>query len=263
MPMILDEALAVPATQRLLRRYGAQKDRPTRDRLVELLAPAARLLAGRYYNRGIEMEDLRQVAVVGLIKALDGYQPSKGDFARYAYQTIVGELRKHFRSCARPVHVPRGAQELSEKVRQLNRETQPKTGKGELSVRELANLLNVSEDDALMAVLATRASEVASLSRVSAHPGKKLLLVENMANSDPDVAEFVASRVVLAQALGRMPPRLRQVLILRYWGEMNQKQASVHLGVSQMQACRLEKKAQFWLRSFFEGTELLGEPIAA
>src|SRR5919197_3099516 len=147
----------------LFERYLDERDPVDRELLVERFLPLARSLAGRYLRHGEAFDDIFQVACLGLVKAIDGFDVTRGRaFSSYAVPTIVGEIKRYYRDRTWTVHVPRDLQELTlavdRTVQQLERELLRKP-----TVTEIADKLSVSEEDVLEALQASRAHRVGSL----------------------------------------------------------------------------------------------------
>jgi len=214
---------------------------------VECL-PLARRLAGRLRGRGEPLEDLEQVARLGLVKAVDRYDPGRGSFTAYAVSTISGELKRHFRDAAWVVHVPRPLRELLLEVRQARIQLT-----GELrrtpTVAELAVRVEVTESEVLEALLANGGYSPASLdaSPVADDDATPRTLGERIGASDADM-DMVDDKVTVAGLLGRLPDRERRMLTMRFYGNRTQAEIAAELGISQMHVSRLLNRALCWLR---------------
>ena len=149
--------------ERLLRRYHRDGDLDAREQLVVRLMPLARQLASRYRHSGEPLDDLAQVACVGLLKAVDRYDPERGTgFTRYALPTMLGELKRHFRDKGWSVRVPRATQELALKVNEALGTLPAKLGRA-ARPRDVAEAIGVSVEEVLEAMEAATAYETASL----------------------------------------------------------------------------------------------------
>jgi RNA polymerase sigma-B factor len=234
--------LARESGEALLERYAQTGDRRCRERAIEQHMPLARRLALRYARGGEPLDDLLQVAYLGLVNAIDRFDPARGTrFASFAVPTITGELRRHFRSTSWRLHVPRGVQENTLRVRnaterlthQLGRA--PTTGElGEetgLGVEEIADALNAQ------AVQAT-----ASLDGPWGENEGETTLGDVVGTLDDryDVVEHFAS---IAPLLRRLPARQREVLVLRFVQDLTQSEIATRVGCSQMQVSRLLRRA--------------------
>ena len=217
-----------PALARLFRRHRRFRDPAARDELIRRFGPLATGWARRYYVRGGEpFEDLSQVALVGLIKAIDRYDPERGvSFVSFAEPTIRGELRRHFRDATWAIHVPR---KLQERVQLIDRTTEwlaAQLGRSP-TVKELAEACELDLQDALEAVHAGRATRPQPL-----EPGAEAFA------RDPgfELAEYAASA---RSAVARLSERDRRVLQLRIAEGLSQREIARRVGVSQMQVSRI------------------------
>ncbi len=218
--------------------------RHLRDELVDRAMPFARRLAGRYRNRGEPVDDLVQVASLGLVKAVDRYDPGRGSFTAYAMATISGEIKRHFRDRTWGVHVPRRLQDLSLAI-----------GHG---TTVLTNVLSRTPTTAeLAAYLQTDEAEIAAAIESSAGYTPSSLnmpvgdgggeIGDLMGSVDPGLA-LVDDRLTVARLLLRLPARERRLLALRFYGNHTQSQIAAELGISQMHVSRLLTRALTWLR---------------
>jgi RNA polymerase sigma-B factor len=225
---------------RLLRRWHEHGDRGARDQLVARFSPLARRLARRYRHTSEPYDDLYQVAQLGLVKAIDGFDPARGcPFKAYAIPTVLGELRRHFRSSSWAVHVPRAAQERALEVRDAERALADENGRSP-TVSELAQFLELSEEEVLDALQALRALGSVSLDapRGSDAEDEKTSYAD-MLGSDDRRYELVELDADLVQALRALEPRQRRILHMRFFEELTQRQIAERIGVSQMQVSRL------------------------
>lgn len=240
------DALAVTYAQRLT---GLTEDCPERreqrDRLVRAALPFTARLARRYQNRGEPMEDLEQVARLGLLKAVDRYDPERGAFTGFAAVTITGELRRHFRDRTWGVHVPRRMQELSLEVTRLDAELTAELRRAP-TVTELAIRLRRTPDDILAAQ--ETAAVYASLSlNAPRHDDSDDELADEIGGPDNRI-DSVDDRLTVSALLCRLPSRERQILAMRFYGNRTQTEIAHELGISQMHVSRLLSRAVTWLR---------------
>jgi RNA polymerase sigma-B factor len=220
--------------------------RELRDGLITFCLPFAGRLAGRFRRRGETTEDLEQVARLGLIKAVDRYDPARGSFTAYAVLTITGELKRHFRDHTSGVHVPRPDQELTLRVRAARGDLLQQLGR-EPTAAEIGDRLGVPARDVLGSEVAARAHSPASLNQMVTAAGE-LERGDLVGEIDPDL-QLVDERVTLRHLLGRLPDRERAVLTLRFHGNYSQKEVAERLGISQMHVSRLQQRALSWLRA--------------
>jgi RNA polymerase sigma-B factor len=216
-----------------------------RERLVLDHLPLAHALARRYARRGEPLEDLEQVAMVGLIKAVDRFDPSRGTaLASFATPTILGEIRRHFRDRLRPVRVPRGLQDAQANVSRAIGELTGSLGHSP-SVAEIASHLEISDDDVLDALAAASAFRPVSLSQPRDVESDAPIEIPI---EDPGFA-LVEGRAGLSAALASLPPRERTIIIMRFSSELTQSQIADRIGISQMHVSRLLRQAILALRA--------------
>lgn len=214
-----------------------------RDQMISSGLPLAGRLARRYRNRGELPEDLEQVARLGLVKAVDRYDPERGSFTAYAITTILGELKRHFRDHTWDVHVPRRVQDLSLAVSRatvtLQQDRRPATD------AELARHCAVTGADLTAARLSAAAYRSASLNTPIGDGGAEL--GDLFGAADPAV-DLVEDRLTVTHLIARLPARERRLLTMRFHGNRTQAEIAAELGVSQMHVSRLLSRALRWLR---------------
>jgi RNA polymerase sigma-B factor len=223
----------------------AERDRddPNRMRLVGRLAllhlPLARNLASRFANRGQPFDDLIQVARLGLLKAIDRFDPHRGtEFLAYAIPTITGELRRHFRDHGWDLKIPRRLQELHLQIRGAVTELSQQTGRAPTAT-ELAGHLKVPKEEILEALQASTAYSAASLDRPAGpDPGNTATLGESLGATDPGF-DAVDNHEALIPLLAALPEREKRILSLRFVHGRTQTQIAEEIGVSQMHISRL------------------------
>jgi RNA polymerase sigma-B factor len=226
-----------------LRDEGAR--RRERDGLVADALPFAARLARRYRNRGEPLEDLEQVARLGLVKAVDRYDPARGSFTAFAVITITGELRRHFRDHAWGVHVPRRLQELSLDVTQATAVLTNRLSRAPSSA-ELADYLGVEEAEVRTGQDLAVAYTPTSLNRPVAEDGRTEL-GDVLGTVDSDLG-LVEDRLTVTELITHLPPRERRILAMRFYGNLTQNEIAAQFGISQMHVSRLLSKALTWLR---------------
>ena len=201
--------------------------------------PFARHLASRYAPGGQSIEDLRQVAYVGLVKAVDRFDPEYGTaFLTYATPMILGELKRYFRDCSWAVHVPRRVQELSGDMRPAVEDLRQRL-KREPTTAELASLLGTEQRDVLDAIDAANLRTLASLDvPVDTGQGPGSSMADLLGAEDPEM-QNVVDRETLRPLLARLSARDKQILLMSFFRGMTQKQIGAELGLSQMQISRL------------------------
>jgi RNA polymerase sigma-70 factor (sigma-B/F/G subfamily) len=222
--------------------------RRIRDRVVASRMPFATSLARRFTHRGEPFDDLQQVAMVGLLKAVDGYDPARGrEFTAFAKPTILGELRRHFRDRTWAITVPRRHKELRLALNTAREELTQRLGRSP-SVRELAEQLDASTEEVLQAVEAAQAYQSVPLSTpVGAADGAGTTLADLVGGEDPGLAA-VENRATVPAMIATLPDRDQRILTMRFYHEMTQSQIAASTGVSQMHVSRLIKAALGRLR---------------
>jgi RNA polymerase sigma-B factor len=221
-----------------------------RDELVTMHLPLVQHLARRYRDRGESLDDLVLVGTVGLIKAVDGFDVSRGvEFSTYATPTILGEIKRHFRDRAWAVRVPRRLQELQSRVTRSTEEL-TRTLHRAPTVRELAAALDVTEDDVLDAIEARHAYATDSIDDGGDDGASPM--ATRMGFDDP-AFEAIEDRESLRPLLEQLTERERQIILLRFFHSMSQTQIAEELGISQMHVSRLLARSLAQLRSGMQG----------
>lgn len=228
----------------LWRRWRRDRDGDARDELIVRFMPLARKLARRYARGGEALEDLVQVASVGLTKAVDRFEPERGiAFASYAVPTIVGELKRHLRDCGWSLHVERSAKQRAFAVLAAERALQ-RRGERRPTCGQLAQYLECGLDEVTDGLGALAAARTVSLDHVPAGAGDGVSAARIEASgTDAASLEVVEDRVMLAAAAACLPISEQRILGLRFYGELSQTRVAARLGISQMQVSRLERRA--------------------
>jgi RNA polymerase sigma-B factor len=241
---------------------GDPRRRTLRERAVEQALPYARRLAARYRHRGEPVEDLYQVAAMGLVKAVNGYQPDRTTgFLGYATPTILGELRRHFRDAGWTLRVPRRVQELRLEVNRAAETLTQALGRRPSSA-DLASFLDVPESDVLECLAAAQNYHPVSLS-TPLGPGETHELADAVGAEDPAL-DLVEYRQSVGPLLASLSPHEREVVALRFFGEMTQSQIAARVGTSQMHVSRLLTAVLGRLRgALFDGAALDGTRLKA
>jgi RNA polymerase sigma-B factor len=243
--------------ERLLRRYHRGGDLAAREQVIERFIPLARQMAARYKHAGEPYEDLVQVACVGLLKAVDRYDPERGrGFVKYAVPTMLGELKRHFRDKGWSVHVPRATQELVLKVSEALGTLPGRLGRSPRP-RDIAKAVGAPVEDVLEAMEAATAYEATSLD--APRPGDD---EDDSWSWGASVSveehgyELVEIGETLRGTLEALPERERLILRLRFEHDMTQAEIAEQVGVSQMHVSRL-------LRRSLDRLAAAGEALAA
>ncbi|GAA1848438.1 hypothetical protein GCM10009687_13140 [Asanoa iriomotensis] len=218
-----------------------------RDRTIEAWLPLANHLAHRYSGRGEPTDDLLQTAAVGLIKAVDKFDPTRGvDFAGYAIPTIIGELKRHFRDRTWDIRVPRRLQELRLAISEANSSLLQSLGRSP-TVADIAAHLKISEEEVLEGLEGARAYNAVSLSTPTGD-GERGTELGDLLGSEDTSFELAELRVALGPALATLDEREQKILTLRFYGNLTQSQIADQIGVSQMHVSRLLARALTKLR---------------
>lgn len=216
-----------------------------REEMTSRCLPFAGRMARRYRGRGEPLDDLEQVARVGLLKAIDRYDPARGSFTAYAVITISGEIKRHFRDRTWGVHVPRRIQDLSLEAGHASADLTGELSRDPTSA-ELAARLRVSEVALRDAQKSAGGYSPASLNIAVGAP-EAGELGDLLGSPDPDL-ESVDDRLTVSRLLLRLPARERQMLAMRFYGNRTQTEIATELGISQMHVSRLLSRALSWLR---------------
>ncbi len=223
----------------LLRRYSETADPALREELVQRFLPLARSLALRYRGASEQLEDLIQVASLGLVKALDGFDLERGrSFMAYAAPTILGELRRHFRDRVWEVRLPRGLQERTMAVSEAAGALSDELGASP-TVSQIAERLGWAEDEVSEALQAEEARRTLSLD-VPRNRQESTPMVETVGRTEPG---YDAVEAQIAAEDAPLEERERRVLQLRFERDLNQYEIGHLLGISQMQVSRIMRKA--------------------
>ncbi len=237
-------------TASLFARLQTAPDPLAREELIRRFMPLARKLAARYLNPYEPFDDLLQVASIGLLGAIDRFDPDRGvGFPSFAIPTILGELKRYFRSTGWSAHVPRGAQELAMRVDRGSRQIQARTGRTP-SVSELEEHLGMSTEDVLSGLEAGTAHYSVSLDAPvasSAQDSEPEPLAGTLGSEDERIG-LVETRLSVAAAMKCLPRLEREALHLRITAELKQTDIAERLGCSQMQVSRLLRRAASTVR---------------
>ena len=217
---------------------GQQRD-TLREQVVEAWLPMADRLAGRFRSRGESFEDLRQVAALGLVKAVDRYNPELGNaFESYAVPTITGEIKRHFRDHMWTLHVPRRVQDLRNRVRFASQDLSQTIPGRRPTVAEIAEHANMSEEDVLVGLEALESYTALSLDAELPGSEDGYSLSDALGSADPAL-DTVVDREAVKHRLAALPERERAILYMRFFRDMTQSRIAEQLGISQMHVSRL------------------------
>jgi RNA polymerase sigma-B factor len=217
-----------------------------REDLIRRLVPFADRLASRYRGCSEPLEDIRQVARLGLVNAVDRYDPERGSFTAFAVKTIIGEVKRHFRDRTWAVHVHRRLQELSMEVHHAITEL-TQTLSRTPTASEIARHLQVDEHDVRSARMCRAGRAPMSLNTQVGDDGSQEL--GDLMGSRDGALESIADRLALDELLRQLPPRIQGLIIMRFYGNLTQSQIAAEAGISQMHVSRLLRRGLAWLRA--------------
>ena len=227
-----------------------------RDELVTMHLPLAGFLARRFRDRGESLDDLTQVATIGLLKAVDRFDPERGvEFSTFATPTMVGEIKRHFRDKGWAIRVPRRLQELRISIGRATAELSQSTGRSP-TVAELAEHLGVSQEQILEGLESAQAYATLSLD-ASSNDGTEdgSSLADTLGDDDPGLGE-VDTRETLHPLVATLAPREQRIIHMRFYENMTQAQIAERVGVSQMHVSRLLAKSLAQLRTGLDEPEV-------
>ena len=228
-------------TRELFRRYKQEGDEEAREQLIVNHLNLVRFLAAKFANRGEALDDLVQVGTIGLIKAIDRFEPERGlEFTTYATPTVLGEIKRHFRDKGWSVRVPRRLQELSAKVNQatdaLTQQLQHTP-----TVDDIADYLGVSADEVLEAMESGEAYSSVSLETSSSDDDDAPSILDRYGTVDTDLASS-DDRILLDEVLSGFTPKEQEVVRLRFVMGFTQAEIAERLGIRQVQVSRLLRR---------------------
>jgi RNA polymerase sigma-B factor len=248
---------AGPHETMLLREFARTRDQQLKAHLVERFLPLARSLASRYRGGGEPMEDLMQIASVGLVKAIGRFDPERGfSFATFAVPTILGELRRHFRDRGWSVHVDRGLKERHATVGGAVGELSKRLGRAP-SVSEISERVKLSEEDVLEAIDVANAHHALSIDAAPEGDDEhRPPIVESLGDSDPGY-EAIEYGEAIAPILDELSKRDRVIVHMRFVEDRTQTEIAGEVGVSQMQVSRILRSTLERLRERVRESEVV------
>jgi RNA polymerase sigma-B factor len=226
----------------------ARDDAAMRDEAIRRFAGLAASMARRFRGKGVADADLEQVAMLGLMNAVNRFEPDKGAFEAFATATINGELKRYLRDRAWSVRVPRGLQELTLRVARTSEQMAQALGRNP-TPGEIARNLDIAEEEVIEAIAANSAFHWESL--VEPDPETGLILADAIPG-EPDLAPSANDVVELTRGLELLPEREREIVRLRFYEDLTQAEIAELLGISQMHVSRLLAKALGRLRTVLE-----------
>ena len=228
-------------TRELFRLYKEEGDEDARDELIMSHLNLVRFLSAKFKNRGEPLDDLVQVGTIGLIKAIDRFDPERGlEFTTYATPTILGEIKRHFRDKGWSVRVPRRLQELSAKVNLVTDELTKELQRSP-STEEIASRLGVSVDEVLEAMESSSAYSSVPLEGGNNEDEDAPAVIDHYASVDQDLAAS-DDRMVIEDTIREFSPREQEVVRMRFDEGLTQVEIAKRLGISQVQVSRLLRR---------------------
>ncbi|MGH3675703.1 MAG: SigB/SigF/SigG family RNA polymerase sigma factor [Mycobacterium sp.] len=246
-----DDYTQVSALCRVFTEVTDDKERRRlRSRIITASLPLADHIAYRYVGRGESADDLIQVARMGLIKAIDRYDPAKGQFLGFVVPTIMGEVRRHFRDNTWGIHVPRKVKDTHRRVHATSGQLAQQLGRAP-TAREVAAELGIDHEDVVQALEATNAYRPLSLD--SAMPGSPNAEPQNAWRHGAEDSRYntVEDALTVAELVGRLTEREKVILRLRFRDDLPQTQIAARLGISQVHVSRLLAATLARLRQYF------------
>jgi RNA polymerase sigma-B factor len=231
------------STDELLRRYREAQDPVLLEEIVVRFEPLARSVARRYQARGEPLEDLTQVAMVGLLKAIARFDPDRGfAFTSFATPTMLGELKRYFRDSGWAVHVPRGVKERALEVASVTDQLSVKLGRSP-SLEELAEALGATEEQTLEAIEAYHARHAAPLEAGSDDEEAGVPALAAVLGAEDARLEQAEYLTMIAKGVETLSESHRLILYLRFGRDLTQSEIASRIGASQMQVSRLLRAA--------------------
>jgi RNA polymerase sigma-B factor len=229
-------------------------DERARDAVLEQHLPLVRALAGRYAGRGEALEDLVQVGSIGLVLALERFDPERGvPFRSFAIPTIVGEIRRHFRDRTWALHVPRRLKELSLRLTRTVEQLSAELGRSP-TIAELSAAVGVPEDEVIDALDIANAYSTRSLSETQFGDGEEESYSRVLGRAERGFSE-VEDLAVVEEGLAALDPRSRRIVELRFFDGRTQSEIAAEIGISQMHVSRLLRQSLDVMRGRLEDGE--------
>ncbi len=228
---------------KLFEEYVETRSRATRNDLVQRHMGLATHIAARYARSGRNGDDLRQVAMVGLIKSVDRFDPEFGaSFSSFAGRTIEGELKRHFRDKSWSVKVPRSAKELHVVVRKATAELEQRDGRSP-SVARLAEHLGIDRDEVIRGLAATAAASVGTIEETTGSNDMTTTDRRDLLASVDVSFDNAENDMVVSELMDQLPDREREIVFLRFYENLSQSEIAEQVGVSQMHVSRLLRQS--------------------
>ena len=236
--------------QFLLRRYHLHGDRHARDQLITMYLPLVRSLARRYSSRGEHFDDLVQVGSIGLIKAIDRFDLTRGvELTTYATPNIIGEIKRYFRDKGWSVRVPRGLQELNIRLNKVIDELVPKLQRSP-TINEIAEAAGATPEEVLEALETSQAYNSVSLQAApNGESGDDETGLIDYMGTEEEAYDTMEDRTMLAPGFAKLDDRARYIIHLSFFEGLTQSQIAARVGISQMHVSRLIRRALEKLRA--------------
>jgi RNA polymerase sigma-B factor len=249
--MTSDRASDAAGLDNLFQTYRETGDRGVRNQLVEAHRGLAASIANDYRGRGVELDDLVQIAMLGTLKAVERFDPARGiPFSSFASRTVNGEIKRYFRDRTWAVRPPRSAQERHLDLRRARAALSSRLGRPP-TVLELAAELDISTDEVLDAIEAGAAYRATSLDARRAGDDDNAPLAERLPGGEAP-SRPVELRLLVDQLLDTLPPREAAIMRLRFYDELTQSEIAERLGISQMHVSRLMRRCLVDLRALLD-----------
>jgi RNA polymerase sigma-B factor len=233
------------------REFRVTGDRSVRNDLVELHRGLAARIANDYRGRGVELDDLVQIAMLGILKAVERFDPERGiPFSSFASRTVNGEIKRYFRDRTWAVRPPRSTQERHLDLRRATAAMSTRLGRPP-GVGELADELGISSEEVLEAMEAGAAYRATSLDARRSGDEEGPSLAERLPGDEPP-SRPVELRLLVGQLLGTLPEREAEIVRLRFYDELTQSEIAERLGISQMHVSRLIRRCLLELRAVLD-----------
>lgn len=231
----------------LLAQYALTRAPDLRDRIVEAYLYIAEIVARKFSGRGVDYDDLYQVAALALVKGIERFDADKGiKFASFITPTMVGEVKNYFRDRSRIIRLPRRSAQLARELRETRAILEQELGRSP-TVDELSQRMNISEGDVLEALEMSNAMTPASLDAQVADEDSETSLSTFLGFNDPGYSDFERNDM-LDRALSTLDNRQRAVIIARFYEGLSQRDVAAQLNISQMTVSRIERQALEKLR---------------
>ena len=233
--------------------------RQLRARIIEECLPLAEHVARRYGRRGEAHDDLLQVARVGLVKAVNRFDPDAGEFLAFAVPTMMGEVKRYFRDFSWAVKVPRRLKDIYPQLGFAINELSQRLGRAP-TPSELAAEMGIDRADVVEAMTAGEGFRARSIDFTATSDDDKPTIADRLGTLDPGI-RFIEDREALKAQMATLPPRLERIVVMRFFGSMSQEEIAGEMGISQMHVSRLLAQALQLLRDGM--SEPAEVPVAA